>query len=146
MLQTIDHINIVVSDLEKTKKFFINLGFEVISEDDLEGKWIDKVVGLANVKARFVALKLKDENTKIELIKYYNPKEIADKYSNKPYHIGFRHVAFRVKNIEKLYKKLRESGIKFWSSIQKYKTGKKLCYFSGPDNIILELSEYKKSN
>lgn len=40
---------------------------------------------------------------------------------------------------------LKAEGIDFWSPVQTYpETGKKLIYFYGPDDIILELAEYPR--
>lgn len=47
MIKNIDHINIVVRDLEKAKQFFFDLGFIVLKEGKLEGEWIDKIVKLS---------------------------------------------------------------------------------------------------
>ncbi|CAN5180936.1 hypothetical protein BH09PAT2_BH09PAT2_09400 [soil metagenome] len=142
MIQSIDHINIVVSDLEEAKKFFLDLSFELISEDNLEGKWINKVVKLDNVRARYCAFKIGESQTKLELIQYFNPEGNTDINLDKANSIGYRHIAFQVKDIEILYDRLKKKNVAFLSEVQKYKTGKKLCYFYGPDNIILELAEY----
>ncbi|MFQ5688543.1 MAG: VOC family protein, partial [Candidatus Scalindua sp.] len=40
MLNKINHINIVVSDLDKAKSFFVQLGFTVGDESELSGEWI----------------------------------------------------------------------------------------------------------
>jgi catechol 2,3-dioxygenase-like lactoylglutathione lyase family enzyme len=55
-LQNIDHINIVVKDLEKVKAFFASLGFEVMDQPQLSGAWISETVGLENVDAEYVRL------------------------------------------------------------------------------------------
>jgi catechol-2,3-dioxygenase len=47
MISAVDHIDIVVSDLERSVKFYTELlGFREIRRDRLEGKWIESVVGL----------------------------------------------------------------------------------------------------
>jgi catechol 2,3-dioxygenase-like lactoylglutathione lyase family enzyme len=51
MFKKIDHINIVVSDLEAAKEFFLDLGFTVVKREMLEGEWLDKVVNLPSAKA-----------------------------------------------------------------------------------------------
>ena len=142
MITSIDHVNIVVTDLEKAKKFFLDFGFDIVAEDDLQGAWIDDVVNLKNVRARFCAFKIGESETKLELIQYYNPVGTIDEEMHKPNTMGYRHIAFKVKDIESLYEKLLKKNVTFFSTIQKYKSGKKLCYLYGPDNIILELAEY----
>lgn len=138
----IDHINIVVKDLQKVKEFFIDLGFVFKKEGHLEGEWIDIITGLKNVKANYVALGFPDRETNLELLTFENPEIIPDQYTNSPNHAGFRHMAIEVNNIEETVKKLKTKGIAFLSDIQKYQESKKLCYFLGPEGILLELAEY----
>ena len=51
-------------------------------------------------------------------------------------------MAIKVKGIDEIYQKLKNKGVKVFSDLLKYKVNKKLCYFLGPDNEILELAEY----
>jgi catechol 2,3-dioxygenase-like lactoylglutathione lyase family enzyme len=146
MLKKIDHINIVVKDLYGAKKFFLDLGFNVIHEGPLSGIAIEKVTGLTNVKAEYCALGLKNGQTNVELICYAAPEDNTKSKQSSANQPGFRHMAFEVDNIEKIVAKLQKNGVTFFSDIQTYgETNKKLCYFYGPERIILELAEYKKS-
>ena len=47
-----------------------------------------------------------------------------------------------MENIETIYGKLKDAGVKMFSELQVYNQDKKLCYFAGPDDVILELAEY----
>lgn len=141
----IDHINIVVKNFEAAKTFFIKLGFTVKREGILEGKWIDTLTRLKNVKAEYVALSLYNSEINLELLRFTNPENLSTYDNDVLNKTGFRHMAFEVKNIEKVVDDLKEQGIEFLSSIQEYKeTNKKLCYLRGPEGIMLELAEYGK--
>lgn len=143
MIKKIDHINISVTDLEISKRFYIDLlGFELEKEGELEGEWIDRVVGLEDVKAKYSKLILPGAETCMELIQYYHPLGDKDPKRGVSNQIGFRHIAFEVENIEKVYGRLKHAGVKMFSELQVYNEGKKLCYFAGPDEVILELAEY----
>jgi catechol 2,3-dioxygenase-like lactoylglutathione lyase family enzyme len=145
MLAKIDHINIVVHDLFAVKQFFVELGFLVQHEGPLTGIWVDKVTGLENVKAEYCAIRLPDAQTAIELITYEMPESPITKQKQKPNDPGFRHLAFEVDHIENVVTKLKKKGYTFFSEIQRYEpSNKKLCYFYGPEGIILELAEYGK--
>ena len=146
MLKEIDHINIVVSNLETAKKFFIDiLGFKIEDESLLEGDWISNVVGLENAKAMYTKLSLLNSKVNIELIQYYQPSSGKVEGNEKANQLGFRHLAFEVEKIEDVYEKLKNKDVKFFSPVQfNKKKGKKIVYFLGPDNIILELAEYTK--
>lgn len=144
MLKKIDHINIVVSNLERTKDFFRQLGFSVVHEDNLEGDWIASIVNLKEVKASYAQLSLRDLGTNIELIKFDRPVTSGIHSKSIPNQIGIRHIAFEVENIEEIVSSMKEEGVEFFGDIQIYpETGKKLVYFYGPDGIILELAQYK---
>ena len=139
----IDHINVVVRDLEAAKDFFLELGFIVLKEGRLEGEWIDKIVNLANVSADYIALALPNTQTNIELIKYYSPEGERDSKLSLPNQIGLRHIAIEVKGIEKVVSDLKKREIQFFSDMESYNNAKKLCYFLGPEGIIVELAEYE---
>ena len=143
MFKKIDHVNIVVSSLDTTKAFFIQLGFEVGDESELSGEWISSIVGLPDAKARYVTLSLPGTETNLELIEYATPPSEQDPNMDRANQIGFRHIAFEVDNIEDEVCRLKEKGIKFLSAIHTYpKTGKRLVYLWGPDRILLELAQY----
>lgn len=143
MLKKIDHVNLVVSNLDETKDFFTELGFEVGDESELTGEWVSSMVGLQNVRARYVTLSLPASNTNLELIEYNTPTSEKDPKIGKANQIGFRHIAFEVENIFATVQDLKGKGIEFLSPVQTYpKTGKQLVYFWGPEGILLELAQY----
>ena len=143
MLKSIDHINLVVSDLEQAKEFFTALGFSVEHEGELEGEWISDIVGLKNVQAKYSKLALPGSPTKLELIVYASPPSGCDLGISLTNQLGFRHIAFEVEDIERTVAELSSRGIEFMSPVQTYEpTQKKLVYFKGPDGILLELAQY----
>jgi catechol 2,3-dioxygenase-like lactoylglutathione lyase family enzyme len=46
----IDHVGVIVNDLPAAKAFFLDLGLELQGEGSLEGVWLDRIVGLNDVK------------------------------------------------------------------------------------------------
>ena len=145
MIRRIDHINISVTDIEITKRFFTELlDFKVEKEGYLEGDWMDRTVGLEMVQAKYAKLTIPGTETSIELIQYFRPEGGKDTLMNKANRIGFRHIAFEVKDIDTVYRKLKDAGVELFSEIQAYNVKKRLCYFYGPDDIILELAEYSE--
>lgn len=143
MIQGLDHINIVVSNLEEARTFFLNFGFIEQDAAELAGDWISAIVGLAEVRARYVALHLPGSTTNLEIIEYLSPASGRDPATGRANQIGFRHLAFAVDNIEVEVARLQRAGISFLSEVQTFaRTGKKLVYLYGPDAILLELAEY----
>ncbi len=142
MIRKLDHINIVVSRLEDAMQFFLLLGFESTDPRELSGEWISLIVGLDEVRARYVTLTHPGSKTNIELIEYVHPPSGKDPELGAANQIGFRHIAFEVKDIETEYARLKGKGVKFISEIKVYsKTEKKLAYFYGPEGILMELME-----
>lgn len=142
-VERVDHINIVVKDLDKVKSFFVSLGFMQEDQSTLEGDWISETVGLEAVKAQYVKLTLPGDNVSIELLEFEQPPMTEIPYPEKANTRGFRHIAFRVKDIERTISFLKSKGIEPLSSIQEYKKlSKKLVYFRGPEGILLELAQY----
>lgn len=142
MIKKIDHINVVVSNLENAKEFFAELGFEIAAESMLEGEWIERVTGLSDVRARYVKLALPNFDTNLELIQYFSPSGGHDPNIRQVNQLGYRHIALEVDNIDDVYEKLKEKGVHFFSHVETSTNNKKLCYFLGPDSIIIELAEY----
>lgn len=139
----LDHLNIVVSNLDEALTFFQLFGCKEIDRAELSGPWISTIVGLEDVHARYVALQLPGSTTNLELIEYQSPPSGRDPATGLANQIGFRHIAFAVDNIDEEVERLKELGITCNSEIRTFaKSGKKLVYLHGPDHILLELAEY----
>jgi catechol 2,3-dioxygenase-like lactoylglutathione lyase family enzyme len=145
-VERIDHINIVVKDLDEVKDFFLSLGFAQADESTLEGDWISETVGLDDVVARYVKLTLPGDLVSVELLQFDQPPVAEISSPGLANTQGYRHVAFRVKDIEETVSFLKNRGINPLSPIQEYaKLSKKLVYFRGPEGILLELAQYPEN-
>lgn len=142
MIARIDHLNIVVSDLDRSIAFFRLLGFEEGLGAELDTAFLARLTGIANAGGRFVTLRHPGSNVTIELLKFVTDSG-ADPQLGRADRIGLRHLAFAVTDIESVVARLRADGVEFLSPIQTWeKTGKRLLYLRGPDGILLELAEY----
>jgi catechol 2,3-dioxygenase-like lactoylglutathione lyase family enzyme len=56
-IQRMHNVLIVVDDLEAAKAFFVELGMELEGEAPVEGRWVDRVVGLDDVRADIVMMR-----------------------------------------------------------------------------------------
>lgn len=143
-IHRIDHVCINVNDLSAAKDFFVDLGLEVQGEAELEGGWLGQLIGLHGVKTALVFMKTADGETSIELVKYHTPADengIQPSFANT---LGIRHIAFVVEDIEAIVAKLKKKGSEIFSEVYRYEDSYKLCYFRGPEGIILELAEQIK--
>lgn len=140
-IHTIDHVGIVVDDLPAAKAFFLDFGLEMQGETDVEGEWVERIIGLHNVKAAVVMLRTPDGGANIELVKFDTPSDgngIQHPLSNT---LGIRHIAFVVEDIEAIVANLKRKSTELVGEIQNYENAYKLCYVRGPEGIILELAE-----
>lgn len=149
----IDHVNIVVSDMDVSVAFYTRLGFSKSLDTHISGAWIANLIGVhdENLNARVVFMEPDTDNTRLELIQYIVPSGEASPANSRPNTTGLRHFALAVDDIMKTYQKLRNDGIAFFSEPQEV-TGnkevaarigrKKLVYFLDPDGVIVELAEY----
>ena len=140
----IDHVSINVNDLSAAKAFFLDIGFEVRAEWEMEGELLDRVLGLRDAKTACVALGAPGSQAWIELVKYYQPSDDTEIQQSYPYTLGIRHMAIEVEDIEGIVSTLKQKGTETFSEIQQYEQSYKLCYVRGPEGIILELAEKVK--
>ncbi|WP_103339462.1 VOC family protein [Amycolatopsis sp. CA-126428] len=141
VLPRLEHVGIVVGDLEAAKAFFAELGLEVEGEGEVEGRAVDRIVGLAGVRSDMVMMRTPDGHGKLELIRYRTPPGPAgdpEAPANAP---GLRHVLFEVADIEGVLERLRPHGAELVGEVVRYEDSFKLCYLRGPEGIIVELAE-----
>jgi len=136
-----DHIGIVVDDLAAATEFFVELGLEVQGEAALEGRVVDRVVGLEGVRTDVAFMKTPDGHGQLELIKFHSPPpQGGDRHApaNAP---GIRHLTFAVDDIDAVVAALRARGAELVGGLERYEDSYRLCYIRGPEGIILELAE-----
>jgi len=152
MINAVDHINIVVSDLERSVKFYTEvLGFEKINVVHLEGDWIDDIVGLKGIVADVAFIIAPEGEPKVELLCYKSPLGESLPSNSLGNTVGLRHIALRVDDIQAAYNKLKEAGVKLQSepimvplaTPAANPVRKSLFYFYDPDGVLLEIAEYK---
>jgi glyoxylase I family protein len=152
MIRAIDHINIVVADLERSVKFYTEvLGFRKTHDVYMEGDWIEAIIGLRGVKGLVAFVEPPGGGVRIELLQYQAPVGVALPQNSRANTRGLRHVALRVDDITAMTTKLRAAGVTLFSDpvrvpagVVKFAAGDKtLVYFLDPDGVILELAEYR---
>lgn len=76
-------------------------------------------------------------------MEYASPASGRDPEMGKANQLGFRHIAFEVADIDAAVERLKSRGTELLSDVQTYEpTGKRMVYFYGPDNVLLELAQY----
>jgi glyoxylase I family protein len=147
MIKSIFHININVTNFDRSLEFYKKLGFKVvlnIGEGANPGN--DKGLNIPNSVARAALLALGDDPraTRIDLIEWKQPKTEGAPYPHL-YHTGAARIALFTKNIDEEYARLKTLGVEFVSEpvVIEFgnKAGAKFFCFKDPDGTFLELIE-----
>jgi catechol 2,3-dioxygenase-like lactoylglutathione lyase family enzyme len=140
-IKRMEHVGIVVNDLPAAIDFFAQLGLEPRGKGQVEGDWVDRIVGLDEVRAELAMLRTPDGDGEIELVKFHSPPTHGgdpDAPANAP---GIRHLAFLVEDIDTIVAGLRARGTEPIGELVRYENSYRLCYVRGPEGILIELAE-----
>ncbi|EME60628.1 VOC family protein [Amycolatopsis decaplanina] len=140
-LKKLEHVGVVVHDLEAAKAFFTALGLELEGEASLEGDTVDSLTGLTGVRTDIAVLRPPDGHGGLELIKYHAP-EAPEADPRAPMNTpGIRHFVFSVEDIDDVLERLRSHGGTLVGELVQYEDSYRLCYVRSPEGIVVELAE-----
>ena len=92
-LQRMDNVLIVVDDLEAAKAFFVELGMELEGQAPVEGRYVDLLVGLDNVRCEIATMRTPDGHGRIELDKFHTPAAVRAEPKKAPVNtLGIRRI------------------------------------------------------
>ena len=141
-LLRMDNVLIVVDDLEAATAFFVEIGMELEGEAPVEGRWVDRVVGLDDVRQNVAMLRTPDGHGRLELTKFHHPTAVSAEPKNAPVNtLGIRRIMFAVEDIEDVLARLRTHGAELVGELEQYEDSYRLCYVRGPEGIIIALAE-----
>ena len=135
-----EHVGIVVDDLEAATAFFVELGLKLQGEGQVEGGWVDRVVGLEGVRVEYAMMEAPDGHGRLELVKFHSPS-VRGRDGHAANILGLRHVAFAVADIDAAVATVRARGSELVGEVENYEDIYRLCYVRGPEGIIVELAE-----
>ena len=144
MIQRMDNVGIVVDDLKAATAFFVELGLELEGEATVEGRWVDRVVGLDGVRNDIAMLKTPDGLSRLELMKFHAPPATTAEPNAPVNTLGIRRIMYAVSDIEEVLARLRAHGAKLVGELVQYEDKYRLCYVRGPEGIIVALAEQLK--
>jgi catechol 2,3-dioxygenase-like lactoylglutathione lyase family enzyme len=111
-------------------------------EMPLEGRLVDLLVGLENVRCEIAVLRTPDGHGRIELDKFHVPAAVRPEPKNPPVNtLGIHRIMFAVDDIEDVLARLRAHGAELIGEVAQYEDTYRLCYIRGPEGIILALAE-----
>ena len=132
MIEKIDHIGIAVKDIEKACAVFKQLNITVSGEEVVEEQ---------KVKVAFLPV----GESELELLESTSPDGPIARFIEKKGE-GIQHIAFKVKNLEEILKKLKKEGVRLIDETPRYGAGGAKIAFLHPkstNGILIELCERK---
>jgi catechol 2,3-dioxygenase-like lactoylglutathione lyase family enzyme len=136
----LDHVSVVVDDIEAAKAFFAELGMELEGQMPVTGDWVDRVNALDDVRVEIAMMRTPDGNGKLELTRFANPS-VPPAQPEPVNRLGLRTVMFEVDDVDATVERLRRHGGQLIGEIVDYENIYRLCYMRGPDGIIVALAQ-----
>ena len=119
-IQRMDHVSVVVDDLEAAIAFFLELGLELEGEVAVEGPWVDRVAGLEDVRVDIAMMRTPDSHGRLELTKFHTPKAVAAEPDAPANTLGIRSIMFAVEDIEDVLSRLHAHGAELVGELDQY--------------------------
>ncbi len=140
-IQRLDHVSVVVDDLEAAVAFFVELGMELEGQAPIEGPSVDRVNGIDGVRVDIAMMRTPDGHGRLELTKFHAPTAVGAETENPPNRLGLRSVMFTVDDVDATVAGLRARGAELVGEVVQYEDSYRLCYVRGPEGIIVALAE-----
>jgi catechol 2,3-dioxygenase-like lactoylglutathione lyase family enzyme len=140
-VERMDHVGINVNDLEKAIEFFEALGLERGDKGSVEGREVDRIVGLEGVRTDLTFMRTPDGRSQLELVKFNSPPAQKGDADGPAHTLGLRHLCFAVDDVDAALAALQAKGAELVGELVAYGNSYKLCYIRGPEGIIVELAE-----
>jgi catechol 2,3-dioxygenase-like lactoylglutathione lyase family enzyme len=148
MITGCDHIGIQVRDLERSVRFYEQLGLECTDRFSKSEPYVQRVVGYhPDVTLAIAMLAIPGTDVELEILEYQGvdgtPVDPA------PANPGTGHFCLFVDDLGELYERLLAAGVEFTSEPQTATAGpiegQRLVYLEDPDGIRVELVETRRA-
>jgi glyoxylase I family protein len=147
MIKSVFHVNVNVTNFERSLEFYKMVGFKVILDlGEVPNQGSDRGLNIPNSRARAALLALGDDPraTRIDLIEWKQPQTEGAPPPHL-YHAGIARIALFAKNIDEEYARLKAHGVEMVSEPVTMRftnnAGAKFFCFKDPDGTFLELIE-----
>jgi len=141
-IQRTEHVGIVVDDLAAATGFFIELGLELQRQWPVEGRWVDRVVGLDGVRAEIAMSQTPDGHGRLELSKFHTPPPPGRQPARAGEHTSYPPCRTCRRDIDAVVAGLRARGAELVGELERWEDSYQLCYVRGPEGVIVELAEH----
>ncbi len=114
---------------------------ELEGETQVEGPWVDAVVGLDGVKADITMLGAPG-GARVELTRFHTPQAVRLEPVDAPTNaLGLRRIMFTVTDLDDVVARLETHGVTLMREIAQYEDLYRLCFMRGPEGIVVGLAE-----
>jgi catechol 2,3-dioxygenase-like lactoylglutathione lyase family enzyme len=126
-IERMDHVGVVVADIDEAVRFFVELGLELEGQARVGGEWVDRVIGLEGVDARIAMLRTPDRNGRVELSQFRSPSATGAGEAAPANALGIRHLSFAVDDLDGSLARLRTRGGELVGEVVRYENSYRLC-------------------
>lgn len=148
LVEAVESIGIVVSDLDRSVEFFTKvLAFETVSELESTSPDLERLEGVFGLRVRTARLRLGEEL--IDLTEYLAPRGRPVPQDSRSNDLWFQHIAIITRDMPAAYAWLRKHRVEHVSSgpqrlpdWNKNAGGIKAFHFKDPDGHVLEILEF----
>ena len=142
------HTGFTVRSIERSLSFYRDLlGLELVFQWNPQAPYISTLVGYPTVSLHGAILRIPGSDVFLELLEYRNIPEASVDMANG--NIGNGHIAFNVDQLDPLYERLTEAGVKSVSPpvtpTMGPNKGGRAVYMIDPDGFRVELIETARS-
>jgi catechol 2,3-dioxygenase-like lactoylglutathione lyase family enzyme len=136
----LQHVAVSARDLAASVEFYTAvMGLSVIHRAHHEGEAPERISGVPG--ARIEVCVVGAGGLRIELLQYAERRDPGPRHPEQN-RVGLSHICFQVSDIQGEYERIRGLGYRFYSPpLFGRDDGPKVCYFEGPDNVVIELYE-----
>jgi catechol 2,3-dioxygenase-like lactoylglutathione lyase family enzyme len=149
---TMDHVAVMVSDLERSLEFYRNvLGLEVVTPEEHGGGPVDEMTAMKDTHVREYRMRTPggvnghrrsaDFGFTFDLIEWVSPKSPTGR---RPiHHLPSAHFCFGVEDVPATYERLKAAGVEVVSPPVRFSGEGEwhVLFFYDPDGNLLELNE-----
>ena len=136
-----DNVGIVVDDLGAAIAFFVELGLELEGEATVEGRSVDRIVGLDGVRSDIAMMRTPDGHSRLELSKFHTPPATRAEPNPPVNRLGMGRIMFAVDDIDDVVARLQAHGAELVGDVVQYDDSNRLAYVRGPEGIVIALAE-----
>ena len=140
-LKRFDHIGVTVRDLEAATAFFVALGLEIEGRAEVQGEFIDTVIGIPGSHTEIVMLTTPGGGTSVELSRFVHPdpEDVPDPAPATA--LGLRSLAFEVDDLQIEVDRLAADGYGLVGGIGRFEDVWLMAYVRGPEGVVVALAE-----